>query len=318
MSDRSGIEWTEATWNPIAGCSIVSPGCSHCYAMRMAARLAAMGHIPQYAWTTKKVKGRAVWTGVINVAGDDTLHKPLHWKNSRMIFVNSMSDLFHEDVPWPIIDRVFDVMMLARQHTFQVLTKRAARMREYMRDSARGALGEVWPPPNVWLGVSAERQKEADERISHLLETPAVVRFVSAEPLLGPLDIHAWLILKSLDWIIVGGESGPRARPMHPEWARDLRDQCTAAGVPFFFKQWGEWGSFYGGMGTTFFAEPHSCRWLRHDGTWSRKESDGDARVTARVGKKAAGRLLDGRTWDEMPGRSGSNRTHGDFATTPD
>jgi protein gp37 len=269
MSDRSGIEWTEATWNPLVGCSILSPGCIRCYAMRMAARLEAMGHA-RYQGTTRKVHGHTVWTGLVNVAPDDTLHKPLTWKKSRMIFVNSMSDLFHEDVSWRVIDKIFAVMELAEKHTFQVLTKRARIMREYMANSDR-ARRSRWPPPNVWLGVSAERQREADERIPYLLATPAAVRFVSAEPLLGPLDIIRYMPDPTencpqtrLDWVIVGGESGPRSRPMRPSWARDLRDQCTRAGVPFFFKQLGDWPAAPGR-------------------------------------EKKGGRMLDGRTWDEMP-----------------
>jgi protein gp37 len=301
MSDRSKIEWTQATWNAFVGCTIVSPGCTHCYAMRMAARLEAMGR-GQYQGTTKKVNGHPVWTGRVNLAPDHILRKPFSWNAPRMIFVNSMSDLFHEDVSDEEIDRIFVIMGLCGRHTFQVLTKRAERMRDYMagaraRVLMRGlhdyAVGTVmhrltadWPPPNVWLGVSAERQREADERIPHLLATPAAVRFLSAEPLLGPIQLHErlgddWLASgksgerRGLDWVIVGGESGPRARPMHPQWARDLRDQCQAAGVSYFFKQWGEWTP------TNMISGEYE-----------------------RVGKKAAGRRLDGRTWDEMPTRA--------------
>jgi protein gp37 len=247
----------------------------------MAARLEAMG-TRHYYGTTRKVKKRAVWTGLVNVAPDDTLLKPLRWKRPRMIFVNSMSDLFHEAVPWRVIDRVFQVMELAEKHTFQVLTKRAQVMREYLRNSRRAQSARVWPLPNVWIGVSAERQKEADERIPDLLATPAAVRFLSAEPLLGPLDIIRYMPDPTencpqtrLDWVIVGGESGPRARPMHPQWARDIRDQCQTAGVAYFFKQWGEWTP------TNMISGEYE-----------------------RVGKKAAGRRLDGRTWDEMPARA--------------
>ncbi|RUU29711.1 phage Gp37/Gp68 family protein [Mesorhizobium sp. M6A.T.Ce.TU.016.01.1.1] len=302
MADKSAIEWTDATWNPIVGCSILTAGCTHCYAMGMAARIEAMTAAqqakgqtgaPHYNGTTRKVNGKPVWTGKLAMAPDHILTEPLTWKKPRRIFVNSMGDLFHEDVPDEWIDKVFAVMALAPQHTFQVLTKRARRMREYvngMRSSvpflgrmplerihleASGHMegdggfmdtlkrhGNVyslycsvpWPLPNVWLGVSAERQQEADQRIPELLATPAAVRFVSAEPLLRPIDfgkiiraatfagkIHPDGKTHPIGWIIVGGESGPSARPMHPAWARSIRDQCQAAGVPFFFKQWGAW-----------------------------------------------------------------------------
>lgn len=251
MGDKSSIEWTEATWNPVAGCSIISPGCTNCYAMKMAARIEAMdatlGHVPHYRGLTKRTKAGAVWTGKMAVAPDSILTLPLRWKRPRRIFVNSMSDLFHEGVADETIDRVFAVMALAPHHTFQVLTKRAERMMGYMagnavRDSALAA-GSPWPLPNVWLGVSAEDQRRAEERIPHLLATPAAVRWVSAEPLLGPLRLDGWLRSKphdvTLDWLVAGGESGPGARPPHPDWFRSLRDQCAAAGVPYFFKQWG-------------------------------------------------------------------------------
>jgi protein gp37 len=324
MADRSKIEWTQASWNALVGCTIVSPGCTHCYAMRMAARQEAMG-TRHYYGTTRKVKKRAVWTGMVNVAPDDTLLKPLRWKRPRMIFVNSMSDLFHEAVPWRVIDRVFQVMELAEKHTFQVLTKRAQVMREYLRNSRRAQSARVWPLPNVWIGVSAERQKEADERIPDLLATPAAVRFLSAEPLLGPIDLTrirhqlAGVSFKidnslcaadslnkgreqvRLDWVICGGESGPRARPMHPQWARDLRDQCVTAGVPFFFKQNGEFAPTL----TTDFADGIVAAWP--DGiiaSGSGKYHGGDGEILRRLGKKVAGRMLDGRTWDEMPARA--------------
>jgi protein gp37 len=218
MADKSAIEWTDATWNPIVGCSIVSPGCTNCYAMKMAGRIEAMGGAKHYAGTTKKVNGNTIWTGKLALAPEKTLLQPLAWRAPRRIFVNSMGDLFHEDVPDAWIDKVFAVMALAKQHTFQVLTKRANRMREYFekidRELRQGgeqgyaprrldqlacdlsgspcAAGLMeatdWPLPNVWLGVSAERQQEADERIPELLATPAAVRFVSAEPLLGPIN----------------------------------------------------------------------------------------------------------------------------------
>jgi len=268
----SKIEWTEATWNPIVGCSILTPGCTNCYAMKMAARLEKISldaksrgvtQVPHYVGTTKLVNGFPVWTGKMAFAGDEILLQPLKRKKPTTYFVNSMGDLFHEDVPDEWIDKVFAVMALAPQHTFQVLTKRAARMRDYFskplpkRDGvveiARGDkvldaqydLGSCtfiaqWPLPNVWLGVSAERQQEWDERKEHLRSTPAAVRFVSFEPLLGGI-VEPRPLSDFLQWAIVGGESGHGARPMHPDWARSLRDQCQAAGVAFFFKQWGVW-----------------------------------------------------------------------------
>lgn len=280
MAANSAIEWTDATWNPIVGCSIVSPGCTNCYAMRMAARLRSIG-LPHYASLTQPSKAGPVWTGEVALAPAHILQAPLGWKKSKRIFVNSMGDLFHESIPDEWIDKVFAVMACAGNHTFQVLTKRAGRMRDYMqglmREQSDGreriqmqayAISRCvqfegrWlfdlPLPNVWLGVSAERQQEADERIPLLLQTPAAVRFVSAEPLLGQINlkrveikdygwqdtISGWRHCKdypgreeTLDWIIVGGESGPHARPMETVWAESLRDQCRAAEVPFFFKQ---------------------------------------------------------------------------------
>ncbi|MDX2119657.1 MAG: phage Gp37/Gp68 family protein [Gemmatimonadota bacterium] len=234
MALGSDIEWTEAAWNPITGCSKVSPGCKHCYAERMAERLLAMGQ-PNYR------------NGFALTLQPQMLELPLRWKRPQVIFVNSMSDLFHDRVPLHFIQQVFGVLRSAHWHRFQVLTKRAERL----ADTARHLL---WPD-NVWMEVSIE-----DSRYRHradlLRATNSQLRFLSLEPLLGPIPA---LDLSGIDWVIVGGESGPGARPMDPTWATDLRDQCLAAGVPFFFKQWGG------------------------------------------VRKKRAGRLLDGRTWDEMP-----------------
>ena len=262
----TGIEWTDVTWNPVTGCRKVSPGCQHCYAETFARR--GMG--PWKGRRFEDVRTHA-----------DRLDAPLRWRKPRRVFVNSMSDLFHEDVPDDFIDRVFAVMLLARRHTFQVLTKRPERMRSYVRpgarlrvtveagrlaDDGRGSLSEpiAWPLPNVWLGVSCEDQQRAAERIPILLDTPAAVRFVSAEPLLGPIRLD-WLRVKDgnlhalrgvrtddftscgvpdqrtarLGWVICGGESGPGARPCAVEWVRDIRDDCTAAGVACFVKQLG-------------------------------------------------------------------------------
>jgi protein gp37 len=234
MSTQSGIEWTESTWNPLTGCTKISPGCKHCYAERLALRLQAMGQ-PNYA------------NGFRLTLHDHMLEQPFGWKRPQMIFVNSMSDLFHEGVPLDFIQRVFDVMRRASWHTFQVLTKRSGRLLEL--DS------EIDWPSNVWMGVSVENQSYTF-RMEHLRGTAARVKFLSFEPLLGPLPA---LDLRGLDWVIVGGESGPGARPMAEEWVIDIRDQCLADGVPFFFKQWGG------------------------------------------VRKKQAGRVLSGRTWNQLP-----------------
>jgi len=298
MADKTHIEWTEATWNPLAGCTAVSPGCDRCYAARDAS--GRLVHLPLYAGLAKA----GVFTGEVRLA-PERLDQPLRWRKPRRIFVNSMSDLFHEKVPDEYIARVFATMAAAEQHTFQVLTKRHGRMRallssEQFQGAVQGLRLDLvgltlpwakWPLPNVWLGVSAEDQHWADIRIPVLLDTPAAVRWISAEPLLGPIELQwcaginaieqDWIAGGTgaahpfLDWVVVGGESGPGARPIHPDWAGDLRDQCTGAGVPFLFKQWGEWC--------------HQDQ-LAPD-VWAR----------IRVGKKAAGRLLDRRTWDEYP-----------------
>lgn len=211
---RSSIEWTEATWNPVTGCNKISPGCKNCYAEVMARRLKAMGQ-SNYR------------NGFELTLQPAMLDRPLGWRHPQVIFVNSMSDLFHEDVPLAFIESIFDVMCRASWHTFQVLTKRGERLEEV-------APLLRWPE-NVWMGVSVERQDYAF-RLAHLKKTPARVRFLSLEPLLGPL---AGLDLSGIDWVIVGGESGPRARPMSEEWVFDILRQCEAAQVPFFFKQWG-------------------------------------------------------------------------------
>ncbi len=253
MADKTKIQWADATWNPIVGCSLVSPGCTHCYAMRVAWRLANNPKTPHYAGTAEVVKGKPVWTGKLSMASDRVVGQPLKWRRPRRIFVNSEGDLFHEDAPNHWIDRVVGVMHRSPQHSFLVLTKRAERMHSYCRRTpARTMLRlqspylyglERWPLPNVWIGVSAEDQRRAQERLPLLRDTPAALRFLSAEPLLGPLDLPAILgpKLAGLDWVIAGGESGPGARAPDPDWFRRLRDDCAAAGVPFFFKQWGEW-----------------------------------------------------------------------------
>jgi protein gp37 len=372
MSDKSPIEWTNATWNPIAAftrrdlyidqlgrvsqsrnfksqisnlkfipagtrgwfCTKVSPGCAHCYAEGINVRLGN-----GLTYTLRNLEHIE-----FRLQG---LDKPLHWRKPRMIFVNSMTDLFHENVPVEMIDAVFAVMAMTPQHTYQVLTKRAKLMRDYciaLRDGQRhlgdalrrndidgfvsrimvadaygiydkkrpsGANPPYRPFPNVWLGVSVEDQERADERIPLLLQTPAAVRFLSCEPLLGDVTLHPdWIksyycnkcgytgestghagcnylaaSFRHIDWIIVGGESGKAARPMHPEWAKLLRDQCIVAGVPFFFKQWGNWLPFDQRDAGQF---NDSVRYRANEFAWN-------------VSKNVAGRKLDGKEWNQMP-----------------
>lgn len=300
------IEWTEVTWNPTTGCDRVSPGCDHCYALTMAKRLKAMGSEKYQRDGDPNTSGPGFGVSV----HEDVLGQPFSWRKPRKVFVNSMSDLFHKDISDKFIARVFATMAMTPHHTYQVLTKRHARMRSLMNDrdfqetamfeaakiAADARLWRVveelpidwWPLQNVWLGVSVEDQHWADIRIPALLDTPAAVRFLSCEPLLGPVDLSPWipgrsdpaacncrswnvlgvtvhvggcpaLIYRALDWVITGGESGPEARRLDLNWVRSIRDQCTAADVAFFHKQ--------------------------HGG----------------IRPKATGRTLDGRTWDEFP-----------------
>lgn len=355
MGSTTKIEWTDATWNPILGCSRVSEGCRNCYAERLASRFKT----GPYEGLAQIVNGQPQWTGRINKT--KKLLEPLKWKpvldyvedggdqgadinhyRPRRIFVNSMSDLFHENVTPAQIAKVFAVMALSDGHIFQILTKRPVQMHglltlkafrllvaDWIDDLAEKIwcamgtwsdlvrVGNNWPLPNVWLGVSAENQATADERIPLLLQTPAAKRFVSCEPLLGPVSLrwknstdfgtpcprHKFPVpcadgtvitdeydgLRELDWVICGGESGPGARPMHPDWARSLRDQCRAAGVPFFFKQWGEWWPNDQGY---FRGSPESGYQCAYDEP---------GQEFTRLGKKSAGALLDGREWKEFP-----------------
>ncbi|MGW3135941.1 DUF5131 family protein [Streptomyces sp. NPDC001139] len=382
-TQHTNIEWTDRTWNPVTGCTKVSPGCDHCYAETIAHRFAGSKAFPD---------------GFNVTLHEDRVDQPYRWKKPARVFVNSMADLFHDSVPDLFITRVFDVMEANPQHTFQVLTKRHARMRSFvqrreaqrreyaakfddcpteaMRNSpaaqqARARAGR--PPANIWLGVSVENQKWADIRIPALLETPAAVRFLSCEPLLGPIDLWGplvpgcgrprltyWLdgrpgwgpeqtddrgrvfqelaVGPRLDWVIVGGESGSKARAIHPDWVRTVRDQCEHSGVPFFFKQWGEWGPApfivrvcdpdVGWQGTDEelavakkdseargATHVHTGNWLEKDGErsywlheldhkpWSLERvglPDGTAAIR-RWGKKRAGRELDGRVHDAFP-----------------
>lgn len=354
MGDKTGIEWTDATWNPVTGCTKVSPGCDNCYAATLAER---------FRGTT----GHYFEDGFDVQLRPNKLDQPLRWKKPRRIFVNSMSDLFHKDVPAEYIAKVFAVMAVTERHTFQVLTKRPARMRSLMNDRdfrismwewCSELIGEPatdslwnrsdqvpWPLPNVWLGVSAEDQKWADIRIPTLLDTPAAVRFISAEPLLGPIDLvgpgyiggqrghggthngvgsadcpiethhhHDMRCKPALDWVIVGGESGRDARPMHPAWPRSLLDQCAAAEVPFHFKQWGEWVPFVYGRnhpnGPSPWANREPDAYVRYENGDVATEDEairdgGTFTGVYRVGKKAAGRELEGSTWDGYPERAG-------------
>lgn len=247
MASYSSIEWTDATWNPVTGCTKVSPGCKHCYAQTFAERFRGVpGHPFEQGFDLK------LWPARLGL--------PFLWKEPRMIFVNSMSDLFHEDIPDEFIERVFTTMIKADRHIFQVLTKRSERMREWICDRFKHDV----IPRHIWCGVSIENQNYI-ERIKELQKIPASVRFISCEPLLGPIQFES-CDLSGVHWMIVGGESGPKARPMDPQWVRDIKDQCEEQGVAFFFKQWG-----------TFNAQGE------------------------RVGKKNAGSHLDGKTWKQMP-----------------
>lgn len=223
MADRSAIEWTEATWNPVTGCDRVSPGCDHCYAQTLAKRLKAMGSEKYQIDGDPRTSG----PGFGLTLHPQALDEPRRWRNPRVVFVNSMSDLFHARVPLDFIRDVFDVMRETPQHTYQVLTKRSLRLR-------RAADKLDWPD-NLWMGVSVENS-DVLIRVDHLREVPAAVRFLSCEPLLGPLD---GIKLDGIGWVIAGGESGPNYRPMELSWARGVRDACQEADVPFFFKQWG-------------------------------------------------------------------------------
>jgi protein gp37 len=391
----TGIEWTDETWNPLRGCSRKSQGCVHCYAEPIAARFSGKGQPYEglaHFVTRPDGSREARWTGTVAMADDRVLTQPLRWREPRKVFVNSMSDLFHEDVPDEWIDRIFAVMALAPQHTFQILTKRPERMRAWFAERWQGTtaakIGDLeipagketgrqsrvefecepllqqfgladtendemwtaegdckamqwqWPLPNVWLGVSTEDQAAADERIPILLDTPAAVRWISAEPLLGPIDLRnmeavapgrrGWSALAdarpghaTLDWVVVGGESGPHARPMHPDWARSLRDQCQQAarsgatgeagkaGVPFFFKQWGSWRPSYDRdqddpdwrQCDVIERETPQGRWL-NIAAGQGFHGERVVRMTPITKSNVLGRTLDARTWDEFPART--------------
>lgn len=369
MAGNTSIEWTDTTWNPTTGCDRVSPGCDHCYALTLAKRLKGMGSAKYQNDGDPETSG----PGFGATEHPDALTAPLSWRKPRKVFVNSMSDLFHKAFSAEYIARVFAVMACAPQHVFQILTKRHGRLVGLLNDPAfhavvsdfaaadygRPAAVSRWPLPNVWLGVSVETQKWADIRIPALLDTPAAVRFLSCEPLLGPIDIDPWICSTcqrsgwvedqnwqpefredrpdgpghgwipcgacnhggwsrdfdgarpAVDWVIVGGESGRGARPMHPQWARDLRDQCEDAEVPMLFKQHGEYVSYAmggdpWGNGRSPWADRQPDAYVNEfTGAVATEQQALDSRDSFtgvwRVGKKAAGRELDGRTHDEYP-----------------
>lgn len=367
MANQTSIEWTDATWTPVKGCTRVSEGCRNCYAEIMTARFSKPGMWGEGLATivdTPNGKDHR-WTGKIKL-DEAVLLKPLSWRKPKKIFVCSTSDLFQAGVPDDFIDKVFAVMALCPQHTFQVLTKRPGRMRVYFADGPAARIGGKaadlndgkWRPirlplPNVWLGTSTENQAAWDERVPHLLATPAAVRWISAEPLIGPIDpskiemppallplsctrddvwavepltgriapiirsgASSWALdgggqrIAKVDWIVAGGESGPGARPMHPDWARWLRDQCAAAGVPFLFKQWGDWqphtpraGGDLGGdvrSGRVVTVNP-SGRSIFEQSELTGRGGEPGCRYMERVGKAMAGRLLDGVLHDGYP-----------------
>jgi protein gp37 len=353
MSDNSRIEWTDATWSPTLGCTHVSEGCDGCYAMRTVHRMSFNPNekISSAAegLTAYRPGVGVVWTNNVRVL-PDRLGLPLQWKKPKRIFVDSQSDLFHDQVPDEFIAKVFAVMAATPRHTYQILTKRPGRLRSLLNSERFRELvfvatnldigethGDYWPLPNVWLGVSVENQRWADVRVPLLLDTPATVHWLSCEPLLGPVDLTKWTDAHGpwnyteygveclcraaivddqdrcngdrIDWVVAGGESGPGARPMHPDWARSLRDQCQEYAVPFLFKQWGEHAPLGPCSVDEFFALGESRRrerltWMEPDGAeshgWEWDPTPG-ASLMERVGKKAAGRYLDGRTWDEYP-----------------
>jgi protein gp37 len=304
MGRETGIEWTDATWNPIRGCSRVSEGCRNCYAEAVAARFSGPGR--PYAGLASFVtlgKGtlqeRVVpqWTGEVRLI-EEHVRDPLKWKDPLRIFVNSMSDLFHPGVREEWLAEIFEVMAKAPQHTYQILTKRPERMLEAMQTAAdpdlmqsfQSIYRQPWPPPNWIFGVSIEDQESANYRLPILARCPVAQRMVSYEPAIGPVDFAAAMggdprAVLAFDWIIVGGESGPRARPMHPDWPRSVRDLCSELGIPFFFKQWGEW-------------MPRDPQNQKEAARAAQLES---GVIMSRVGKHDAGAVIDGMQWRQFP-----------------
>lgn len=368
MADNTPIEWADATVNAINGCSILSPGCIHCYAMRLAG--GRLRRHPSRTGLTIGSKAGPVWNGTVRLH-EPALLQPLRWRRPRTIFWNAHGDTFHEAVPVEWIDRMFAAMAATPRHQHLVLTKRTARMRQYVSDLPSRVhadfggwegfedtwlngiphrTADIWPLPNVWLGTSVEDQRRADERIPDLLATPAAGRFLSCEPLLGPIDLMSltlptctdkfdalqgmgWGLLPAhhggdrlyhgatksrygkIDGVIVGGESGPGARPMHPDWARQIRDDCASADVDFHFKQWGVHTPLRSDL---IPVARRNIGWMQRDGrveygvcgdaldAMAEAEQKADRNLltmTCRVGKKAAGRTLDDRTHDALPWR---------------
>ena len=309
------IEWTNETWNAIIGCNKISPGCDNCYAEIMAYRLMHMPFTDYYSYVLKdnkechpdKFKYLPKWNGETHFEKSQ-LEKPLKWKKSRMIFTVSMGDLFHESVPFAWIDQIFDIIRKCPQHTFIILTKRPDRMKEYLNK---------WLIRfnNVWAGVTAENQEQAEKRIPILLQIPAKVHFVSVEPMLGPINLNVdssvaqsmtdldskelAFPLDKIDWVICGGESGSKARPMHPDWARSLRDQCKDAEVPFFFKQWGEWFPWIPANGNPKNKDIQHV--MKNGSKYYPGNFYSPLQSIIKIGKKKAGRLLDGKEHNEMP-----------------
>lgn len=335
MSDRTKIEWADATWNVVLGCDRVSSGCQSCYAIGNA-RIRESNPNPKvagpYTGLVERRGDRLDWTGRVNLV-PDRLQLPLRWQKPRKIFVTAQSDLAHAAVQTEFIAQVFAVMAVAQRHVFQLLTKRPARMRSLLSnpdfvDQVRRHAATLdadwdgdsvdWPLPNVWLGVSAEDDRWGRVRIPILMATKAAIRFVSAEPLLGPITLcrcdsasgqhpaptnpqcplHG---VVRLDWVIAGGESGRNARPMHPQWARDLRDQCRAHDVAFLFKQWGEWAPSAGADGDQLVTADTGDSTPWSPAAVRESPVDRNAAVMRRVGKRAAGRMLDGHVWDQYP-----------------
>ncbi len=326
MSKNTSIEWCTATWNPIIGCTKISDGCKNCYAYNLhkkrhkAFQTGKMQNFKQYAKPFSEIQ-----------LFENRLNQPLKWKRPERIFVNSMSDLFHDDIPDDFIKEIFRVMAVSKHHTFMVLTKRPERMLAWFKRYGWNLVHT----PHIWLGVSIENQKAADERIPYLLQTPAAVRFLSCEPLLSPVDLQFWfendcevtddnldapdgaiigaiervgdrwerIYDEKIDWVIVGGESGPNARPVHPDWVRSLRDQCAAVDVPFFFKQWGTW---LPGVKMPRQQNINYDIYQMQNGEFGRIITghwwDGET-VSVKVGKKKAGRVLDSKEWNEIPGK---------------
>jgi protein gp37 len=314
MADQTGISWTDATWNPVVGCSKISPGCANCYAETLALR---------FGWTPKPWTPENAAENVI--LKPERLDQPLRWRKPRMVFVNSMSDLFHERVPDGFIARVFETMEIAERHTFQILTKRPERAAEWIAAYRRGRD----PLPNVWLGVSIENARHT-WRADVLREIPAVVRFISAEPLLGSLYansnrtariegdlLHGWrkpLDLTGIDWLIVGGESGGRdSRPMHPDWARELRGDAISRGIALHFKQWGSWGPAESGIypGDIFWTVTPGAAWeeryvVGDDHVCAPNESEAEHLRYHGASPKASGKILDGVEYCDFPSRIGA------------